>query len=455
MKIFSKLFKTTKEDPNGIEFQKNSCSFSLRFDTRGGQPVGNYSVSCDGENIIFDYYDNETLNRRDAEGSKDYLLLASLVAPSKRANKDYASTRVAEDALCYFYLNDIDYVYASEEELIKVAIKIGPLFGRYVLRDNTHIVIESKESWYSAAKIINFCLRAEGALFKPKENLGSVDDDLFYYFAISDQNNFQLIATKTFDWEIPHPYRSLLVLNSEQMESLKDKRTFPKGAFYRAFWEDPDKKNTRQNVLAIFVYQGTKFKKTPKFIPLSGFDLRELFERQHPSSRDFDPEAEHTAEESLIEMLIQSLIYLHVAKVKLNWGVVEDNEGFTNASLDFCFDCYLQRIWYELGQVHSKKIIRICEQCGEAFVAENNTNAPQRFCSERCQIKAKKIRQKKREKAIADLVKELKNDFDFPDEEAFRQYVAKKMRPYYHSDSDLNRQLDSLAEKILIRVKRK
>jgi hypothetical protein len=455
MKFFSNFHKNAKEEPETFEAQESDYSFSLGFDTRGGQPVGNFSVSCDGENIIFDYYNRKKINRRNAEGSKDYLLLASLVAPSKRANKDYASTRMAEDALCYFYLNDIDYVYASEEELIKVATKLGPLFGRYGVQKNAPVVIESKESWYSAAKIINFCLRAEGALFKPKENLGSVDDDLFYYFAISDQNNFQLIATKTFDWEIPHPYRSLLVLNSEQMESLKNKRTFSKGAFYRAFWEDPDRKNTRKNVLAIFVYQGTRFKKTPKCIPLSGFDLREMFEKQHSSSKDFDPETEHTAEESLIETLIQSLIYLHVAKVKLNWGVVEDNEGSANASLDFCFDCYLQRIWYELGQAHSGKIIRICEQCGKAFVAENNTNASQRFCSESCQIKAKKLRQKKREKAIADLVKELKRDFSFSDEEAFKQYVAIKMRPYYHSDSDLNRQLDSLAEKILIRVKRK
>lgn len=455
MKNFSDILKRFKISHSNLDGKQNDYSFSLVFDTRGGQPIGKYDVRIDSKNIIFDYYENGKINRHNSEGSQDYITLASLVTPVKRSNKDYYSTRVTPDSLCYFYSTDIDYEYVSDEKLFEVATKLGPLFGRYGVQKNNPRVIESKESWYFAAKVISFCLRAEGVLYNPKENLGSVDDDLFYHSAIFESGGYQLIVSKTFGDELPEPYRSMLLLNDEQMSSMADPRTFADNAFSRAFWIGPNFGKIDKNVLFLILYQGLNFSGKQEYSRLSGQKLREMFELQNKLLGGYDSETDLTAEESIIESLTQALIYIHVAKVKLNWGVVEDYDGSTSASLDFCFDNYLQRIWYELGQAHSKKIIRICEQCGGPFVAENNTNVPQRFCSESCQIKAKKIRQKKREKAIADLVKELKRDFSFSDEEAFRQYVAKKMRPYYHSDSDLNKQLDSLAEKILTRVKRK
>lgn len=447
MKLFPKIFNFSDSGADARGNFEGEPERQLYFDMRGGQPIGEYSVYIDDENLVFDYSDVCDFHRQQTEGAHHYLLLSSLVKPIKRTSKktrDYKS----QYGQYHFYADDIDYLYASDEQLIEVATELGPLFGKYGIQENQPKVFESKESWYFAAKVINFCLRAEGALFNPQENLGSLDNDLFYQFSFFDSDDCQQIVSKTFGSYVPEPYRLMLKLKEEQKGLLQAPRAYTKDSYSRALWIEPlCDKDTCALILVVFI--GNTFSGKPNIQRFSGSDVRGIFALQNKLDGKFDSETEYTAEESMIDALIQALILLHVSSVKLDWGVVESGGGTQNVALDFSYNSYLQRIWHDLSRVHSKRIIRICERCGVAFPAENDRKSPQRFCGEDCQVKAKKARQNKREKARKELVDELRGNVCFGNVEEYKKYIFEKMRPYYQSDSDLEKQLDTLAEKIL------
>lgn len=452
--IFSENPKINQKEDD-CSTAKEHESYTIFFDSRSGQYMGDYEVSVDDSDVVFKLFNLDNFERKEPGLTDDYLLLAELVEPEPDIKR-------GSSFKCYElrqgnplpFSSDINYIQASDEKLLETAKKLGPLFGEAGLNSELLVIKESKSAWFSAAKIMNFCVRGESILFHPEKHVGELDNDLFYVDDIFENDSHIQKIIKIFDADIPDPYRSMLQLSDEQYKRVSYPRPFTEDVPYITEWVlgDPIKKIPTS--LSILLFIGMRGSKKTASLVYSGSFVRQLSDIDKSISESFDSEKELSVEQSYIETLNQSLIALHTSKVSLGWASVLQNSKSSNASLDLFFNNYLEYLWYCLGRQASKRNIRVCEGCGKIFPARNDRRDEQRFCTRECQNRTKSRRQRQRETAIESLAKEFSKKTSI-DKSLLEKRIYEELLPLYSSEEEFKKRNKAIKSKVLKEIKEK
>lgn len=429
-------------------------------DFRRGQPFGEYEVRVEEGDLVFEYERPKGVNsvqRKEVRDEEDYILLASLVRcrSEERVSLGSDPLSVGDERVRGYSTEDVPYVFASDEDLLAVAAKIGPLFGDAGRSSSEPIVREPKDAWLAAARVLNFCLRCEAMLDSDGERDGALDRDILYEAKTYRGGDFIFQVTKSFGIGMPEPYASLLRL-CEDDRALFGSRTSFAGEFsYLPIWKEGDRVGQRAWKLRLQIWFGDQFGIEEDRIAFSGRYCRWIDEQARMAEgRKIDRCKEHTLEESIVEAIVQNLISLHVMKTSLGWDFVEEDGRPSSATLDFRFQCYLSRLWYGLGRNRVKKNVRVCEHCESIFTAGDERRSRQRFCSTQCQQRAKSLRQQRRKKAMESLADELSASGGVSNREEIDALLRQRMRPYYSTDEDFERQFALLRGKVEAKIKR-
>lgn len=365
---------------------------SFKLDPRGGQPMGRYSVSLSGGMLRFDYSDLKSFSRRGIEGSDLIIDFANLVRPSleEPSRKVPVPEWVPPVTLDEFSLPDSmsreRYKVADGETILAVADAIGPLFGIPPEGPFGSAIVEPLDAWIAAAKAMNFAERGEAVL----DNLrfgGSpdlIDGYLTFGAVFAGSGWATCCASKSLGTRLPTCYREVLASEDESelaFAPARDEVSRPPVLVTKRWSSDS---------ATICVRVGPM---TDLEDPVVGYQLLsgpELREEDRPPS-----DTEMTAEQSLVEALVQGLVSVHTAHVGAGWSIL-DAEHPSDIVFDTTYRNGLERLWCEFARCHSRGRIGACERCGRLFSALDQRKDFKRFCSKECQERAKAKRQRER-----------------------------------------------------------
>lgn len=360
------------------------------IDGGNGKIMGDFAVSQIGGMLVFKYEGIRFDEQVEINNPDEFLKLANLVCPSKiRRQGEMPEGFLADNGIRTTATLPGDISYDVDFScIVELARTTGPLFGIPKEKTKEAIIKEPIEAWVSAAKVLNFAIRAESLLSDQNPKPQVLDGDLLYQEIIYRNGLVEKVLTKSFDSCTPEPYCEMFRLNDEERRAFSMATNFGEGAEYvQPLLEMEEAFSDITPYIGVSLASG----------PPSGRTFQSVI---CPSSKvwEFDPDCSETKMntlQSLVESLLQYLIRLHVMHVRLGWRPVFD-KGRDYSTLDLSFNNHLEYLWHQFAARHSLGRLGVCEHCGGLFSSINQRRALKRFCSPECQSRAKSKRQRER-----------------------------------------------------------
>ncbi len=353
------------------------------LDPRSGQIRGKFTVDYDLDNdnsidyLVFSFEEVKEMPTLEVEGTQFYIDFANIIRPGKTSllQEDWQPLKDFER----FTFADNEDVF-DKELLLKLARKIGPLFGSYDEASGVMSETEIREPiscWLDAARTLSFAIRTQAYL---AERSGDtyLDDEIYFTLHTNRDDKAYWECTRLYPDHLSSPYYEMLCFPKDEQERMllpAREKTIP-GYTFSTHWEPAfSRQSNRPWLSVIMVPDGMA---TPT-LPVA-------YASHHYMASE--PETEPVVRVLLSHML-RSLVLLHTHRIYHDL-----HDGFFGVA----YNNLLERLWYNFAADAALGKLGVCEHCGRVFEAMSERKDRKVYCSKDCQEYAKSARNYRKRK---------------------------------------------------------
>jgi hypothetical protein len=371
---------------------------NLILDPLNGQFLGDFEVAIDGKDLRFVFSGGGTSPPAIVEGSDLHLTLGNLIKPEKpKPILVDGITNLGSSDVLTFAAASQGIEITSMDDLLAVAQKLGPLFGKFnnPLSEDEHVVIkEPIKAWQIVAKNLNFAIRAK-AVLDGRAPDDWLDDELYFMYYDFEDLGFTWMLFKRFSFGLPKAYRQALAFAPKELKGLFPLEQYVDDSVRLVEWQAGGPSSSGKPCL--------KATFTTHFAPELP-EKRQVYVVSNQYMRS-TTKANNETRLSMTNMIMQSLIKLHTYRVRYGWH---------NDVYALHYGSLLERLWHNVGVGASLGKFGICQHCGCLFNADTERKDRKLYCSLYCQEAAKSKRHYCK-RVVREFVKQADGNFTIED----------------------------------------
>lgn len=318
------------------------------FDPSIGQFAGEFTVSPDEDSLVFQHDGGDKRPSQRPEGEEMYTQLANLVIPKKQKLHDFDYLQ-GSDVLLKEVIPPNWELIGLEDEIVgkgktskkvkgvlSMARILGPLFGEAGIDTDSSIVREPIAAWYSAAKILNFAIKAK-AVIDGRASSDWLDGETQYMYYTRACGNYVWIGFKLFFEPFPEPYRAALSYTEEEISRiLPETSAAPSSGSVRSSWAVNDAGYGCAPVLRCGYSSGNH--KEP-YVGDPTLVSNQFMRNSGVSNLQ--------TSDALVSEMVRAIVSLHTARITLGWNKPLDNGRGTEFGVQY--NNFLEHLWHSFA----------------------------------------------------------------------------------------------------------